>query len=152
MKRILLALLCIASLVNPCFGAIQYSVTQQTANVTSIVSLAGGTAYLLIYSGSAPAHCSTTASGTLLVSLPMSATIGTVTAGVLTMSAITTTNAANSGTAGYWRIATSAAGTTVVAQGTVGTSGADLNISPGVVWTSGQSVAITSFTITANGA
>lgn len=152
MKRTLLTLLFLASLFNPCFGAIQYSVSQQTANVTDIVTLAGATAFLLIYTGSPPAHCSTTASGTLLVSLPMSSTIGTVSAGVLTMSTITTTNAANSGTAGYWRITTSSGGSTVVAQGTVGTSGADLNFSAGVAWTSGQSIAITSFTITANGA
>jgi hypothetical protein len=151
MRRKFLVLL-FALLVQPCFGTIQYSVTQQTDNVTNIVSLAGGTAYLLIYTGSPPAHCSTSASGTLLVSLPMSSTIGTVTSGVLTMSAITSENATNSGTAGYWRIATSSAGTTVVAQGTVGTSGADLNFSSGTVWTSGQSIGITSFTITANGA
>src|ERR1700761_6007482 len=99
MKRKLLAFFSSALLlISPCFGTIQYSVTQQTDNVTSIVTLAGSTAYLLIYTGSVPAHCSTTASGTLLVSLPMSSTIGTVSSGVLTMSSITATNAANSGT------------------------------------------------------
>lgn len=133
-------------------AAIQYSVTHQTNNVTDIVTQAGGTAYLLIYTGAAPAHCSTAASGTLLVSMPMSATIGTVTTGVLTMNAITATATGNAGTAGYWRIATTSAGTTVIAQGTVNTSGGDLNFAGGIVWTSGETISITSFTITANGA
>lgn len=132
--------------------AIQYSVTHQTNNVTDIVTLASTTAYLLIYSGGAPAHCGTAASGTLLASLPMSNPIGTVTSGVLTMSAITAAATGNAGTAGYWRICTSSAGTTVIAQGTCGTSGADLNFAGGIIWTSGETIGITSFTITANGA
>lgn len=132
--------------------AIQYSVTHQTNNVTDIVTLASTTAYLLIYTGSPPAHCSTAASGTLLASLPMSNPIGTVTTGVLTMSAITSEATGNSGTAGYWRICTASNGTTVIAQGTVGVTGSDLNFAGGVVWTSGETIGITSFTITANGA
>ena len=132
--------------------AIQYSVTHQTNNVADISTLASTGAYLLIYTGSAPANCGTAASGTLLASLPMSNPIGTSSAGVLTMSAITSANTGNSGTAGYWRICTSAAGTTVIAQGTVGTSGADLNFAGGIVWTAGETIGITSFTITANGA
>ncbi len=131
--------------------AIQYSTTHRNDCMTDIVTLAGSTAYLLIYSGSPPANCATAASGTLLASLPMSATIGTVSSGVLTMSAITSEAAAATGTAGYWRICTSSAGTTVVAQGTVGTSGADLNF-PSVSFTSGETISISSFTITANGA
>ena len=87
----------------------------------------------------------------LFDSLQMSATIGTVSSGVLTMSAITSEAAAATGTAGYWRICTSSAGTTCVAQGTVGTSGADLNF-PSVSFTSGETISISSFTITANGA
>lgn len=134
------------------YATIQYSVTQQNSNMTGIVTNAGATAYLLIYTGSVPAHCSTAASGTLLVSMPMSSTIGTASSGVLTMSAITATATGNAGTAGYWRIATSSAGTTVVAQGTVGVSGSDLNFAGGVVWTSGETISITSFTVTANGA
>jgi len=98
---------------------IQYSTVHRTNDMGDIVTQAGSTAYLLIYSGSAPANCATAASGTLLASLPMSSTIGTVSAGVLTMSAITSEAAAASGTPGYWRICTSSAGTTCVAQGNV---------------------------------
>ena len=132
--------------------AIQYSVSHQTNNVTDIVTLASTAAYLLIYSGSPPAHCGTAASGTLLASLPMSNPIGTVTTGVLTMSAITAAATGNAGTAGYWRICTSSAGTTVIAQGTVAVSAADLNFAGGIIWTLGETIGITSFTITANGA
>src|SRR5271169_3396733 len=98
---------------------IQYSVTQQTDNVGSIATLASTGAYLLIYSGPAPAHCSIAASGSLLASLPMSNPIGTATAGVLTMSAITSEAATGTGTAGYWRLCTDNTGATVVAQGTI---------------------------------
>jgi hypothetical protein len=99
---------------------IQYSVTHQNNNVADITTQAGATAYLLIYSGSVPANCAAAATGTLLASLPMSNPIAPApSGGVLTMSAITSAAAANSGTAGYWRICTSSAGTTVVAQGTI---------------------------------
>jgi len=132
--------------------AIQYSTTHRTNNMTDLVTDLGATAFLLIYTGAAPATCGTAASGTLLVSMPCSATAGTVSAGVLTMNAITTTATGNAGTAGYWRLCTSSAGTTVVAQGSVGTSGADLNFAGGVAWTSGENITVSSFTITATGA
>lgn len=131
--------------------AIQYSTTHRTNNMTDIVTALGGTAFLLIYTGAAPANCGTAASGTLLASLACSATAGTVSSGVLTMNAITSANAGNTGTAGYWRLCTSSAGTTCVAQGSVGTSGADLNF-PSTSFTSGESISVTSFTVTATGA
>ena len=131
--------------------AIQYSTTHRSNAMTDIITAVGGTGYLLIYTGSPPATCGTAASGTLLVSLPCSATFGTNASGVLTANGITTTNAAATGTAGYFRLCTSAAGTTVIMQGTVNTSGGDLNLNT-VSIVSGQSVAITSFVLTANGA
>ena len=130
---------------------IQYNATHRNNDMTDIVTQAGTTAYLLIYSGSVPANCAASATGTLLASLPMSNPIGTTSSGVLTMSAITSEAASATGTAGYWRICTSSAGTTCVAQGTVGTSGADLNF-PSTSFTSGETISISSFTITANGA
>jgi hypothetical protein len=132
--------------------AIQYSTTHRNNNMSDIVTDAGAGAYLLIYTGSPPANCGDAATGTLLASLPCSSTLGTVSSGVLTFNAVTSENTGNSGTAGYWRLCTSSAGTTVVAQGTVGTSGADLNFAGGVAWTDGETIGITSFTITATGA
>ncbi len=131
---------------------IQYSTTHRTNNVTDISTQAGATAYLLIYTGAAPANCGTAASGTLLASLPMSNPIGSVSAGLLTMSAITSAAAAATGTAGYWRIATTSGGTTVIAQGSVAVSGGDLNFSGGVSFTTGETISVSSFTVTANGA
>ncbi len=96
---------------------IQYSSTHRTNNMTDVVTLLGATAYLLIYTGAPPASCGTAASGTLLASLPCSATFGSVSTGVLTANAITNAAAAANGTAGYWRLCTSSAGTTCVAQG-----------------------------------
>ena len=134
--------------------AIQYSTTHRTNNVTDIVTQASSTGYLAIFTGTQPSNCATAFSGPLLVSLPCSATLGTVTSGVLTFNAVTTTNTVTSGTAGYWRLfpSSTTTGTNAIAQGTVGTSGADLNFAGGVVWTSGESIAISSFAITANGA
>ena|ERR1700675_126156 len=132
--------------------AIQYSTTHRTNNVGDISTQAGATACLLIYTGAPPANCGTAASGTLLATLTMSNPIGSASAGVLTMSAITAAATGNAGTAGYWRICTSSAGTTVIAQGTVVVSGGDLNFAGGIIWTLGETIGVTSFTITASGA
>jgi hypothetical protein len=131
---------------------IQYSVTHQSNNMADLVTQAGATANLLIFSGAPPAHCSIAPTGTLLATLPCSATLGSVAAGVLTFNAITAEAAGANGTAGYWRLCTSSAGTTVVAQGTVGVTGADLNFNGGVTFTAGETISVSSFTITANGA
>jgi hypothetical protein len=132
--------------------AIQYSTTHRTNNVGDISTQAGATGFLLIYTGAQPATCATAASGTLLATLTMSNPIGSASAGVLTMSAITSAATGNAGTAGYWRICTSSAGTTVIAQGSVAVSGADLNFAGGIIWTLGETIGVTSFTITATGA
>lgn len=133
--------------------AIQYSTTHRNNNLADITTQAGATAFLLIYTGAQPANCGTAASGTLLASLPLSNPIAPApSGGVLTMSAVTSANTGNAGTAGYWRICTSSAGTTVVAQGAVAVSGSDLNFAGGIIWTSGETINVTSFTITATGA
>jgi hypothetical protein len=132
--------------------AIQYSTQHRNDNMADITTDLGATAYLLIYTGSPPANCGTAASGTLLASLPCSNPFaGSPSGGVLSASAITSEAAGASGTAGYWRLCTSSAGTTVVAQGTCGTSGADLNFAGGTAFTSGQTIAVTSFQVTATG-
>jgi len=132
--------------------ALQYSTTHRTNNMGDIVTALGATGFLLIYTGAAPANCGTAASGTLLASLALSATAGVASAGVLTMNAITAAATSSAGTAGYWRLCTSSAGTTVIAQGTVGVSAADLNFAGGIVWTLGENISISSWTITATGA
>lgn len=88
--------------------------------------------FLNIYTGGQPA-LDAGLTGTLLVQLTFGATAfptavasaGTVTA---TANAITNGTASNTGTAGYYALLKSDA-STVVLTGTVGTSGADLNLS-----------------------
>ena len=131
--------------------ALQYTATHRTNAMSDLVTALGGTAYLLIYSGSAPANVAAAATGTLLASLPLSATPGVASAGVLTFNAFTSATAAT-GTAGYWRLCTSAAGTTCIVQGSIGTAGADLNFAAGLAWTAGMTISVSSWTITAFGA
>lgn len=131
--------------------ALQYTATHRNNDMSDLVTAAGSTAYLIIYSGALPADVATTDSGTILVALPCSATLGTVASGVLTFNAVTTTAVTTSGTAGHWRICTTSAGTTCIIQGTVGTSGADFNLST-LTMTATVNLSISSWTITAFGA
>jgi hypothetical protein len=108
------------------------------------------TGFLVIYTGSQPA-LNGSLTGTLLATLDLSATAfaastaasGTVTA---TANSITNATAAATGTAGYFALLASN-GTTVVATGSVGTSGCDLDLSSTSI-VSGATVAVTSFTVT----
>lgn len=129
---------------------IQYSTTHRTNAMTDTVTLLGSGSDLLIYTGSQPSTCATSATGTLLVTLPNSSTFGTVSSGVLTANAISSAAAGAAGTAGYWRLVTS--GGTCIAQGSVGVSGSDLNFAAGVAFTMGETISVSSFTITATGA
>lgn len=106
--------------------------------------------FLNIYTGGQPS-LNGGVSGTLLVQLTFggtafataSATGGVVTA---TANAITNGTASNTGTAGYFALVKSDA-STVVCTGSVGTSGADLNLSTLAI-VSGAVVSCSSFTIT----
>ena len=108
--------------------------------------LNGGT--LQIYSGGQPV-LNAGLSGTLLATLTFSATAfptavaaaGTVTA---TANSITNGIAGNSNTAGYFALVSS--GSATVATGSVGTSGADLNLSTLTI-TAGQTVSCSSFLV-----
>ncbi len=114
----------------------------------------GGTAgSIKIFSGAMPATCETADSGTKLAQLTLSTTafpasVDSTTTGLATATAnaITSdTNAAATGTAGYFR-AYDSAGVCIV-QGTVGTSAADMILNT-VSISSGSTVAITSWVVT----
>jgi hypothetical protein len=128
---------------NPLF----YDATVIAAVNSAASLLNGGT--LAIYSGGQPS-LDGGLTGTLLVTLTFSATAfasatasgGTVTA---TANAITNGTAGNTGTAGYFALVSSASAT--VATGSVGTSGADLNLSTLAI-VSGAVVSCSSFVIT----
>lgn len=105
--------------------------------------------YILIYTGTQPATPDTALSGqTLLAQLRFNATAwGVASNGVATANAITGDSSAdNTGTATWFRMLQSD-GTTVIADGEVGTSGADLNLNS-VSIQAGATVNITSMTLT----
>lgn len=107
---------------------------------------------LRIYSGTAPADANAALSGnTLLANLAMSATaFAAAASGVATANAITADSSADAtGTATFFRVLESD-GTTVVFQGTVGTTGAELNLSS-VAIVAGGNVAVSSLTYTQSG-
>lgn len=104
--------------------------------------------YLRIYSGTQPATADTALSGnTLLAELRFGATaFGSASSGVLTANAITSDSSAdNSGTASFFR-ALKSDGTTVLMDGNVGTSSANMVVATTTI-TAGQTVSCSSFTI-----
>lgn len=130
--------------------AVQYSTTHRTNAMSTLNTDIGVNAQIIIYSGATPANVGTAPTGTLLVQFAGNAAqFGTVSAGVLTAAVVASTTAAATGTAGYFRINTSAG--VAVAQGTVGASGTDMIVTNTSI-ASGQSCTFTSLTVTAFGA
>lgn len=130
------------------------AVTLKTARSTAILTAIGTSGLLKIYSGSSPADASVAATGTLLATLPLSATAGTVTTGVsggasaiLTLNTVTSANGVATGTAGYGRITTSAGVGVVDLDVGASGSGCSIIMTPTTV-TTGAPVSVTSGTIT----
>lgn len=101
---------------------------------------------LRIYSGTQPANADAAITGTLLAELTMNASaFGAPTAGLMSAAAITQDSAADAtGTATHFRLFKSD-GTTPIMDGTVGTSGCDLNLNSVSIQVGGV-VAVSSFT------
>lgn len=128
--------------------ALSYITTLKNARLDEISTAVGSTGKIRIYSGTPPATANTALSGnTVLADLTCAAPFaGAASGGVLTVGTITSdTSADATGTATFFRVLTS--GAAAVIQGTVGTSGADLNLNT-VSITAGATVAISTFTIT----
>jgi hypothetical protein len=133
--------------------ALGMSTTVRNNMLDAITAQAGASAKLRFYDGTRPAATGGTAT-TLLAELICNATAfapaaSTGIGGVLTLNAITSATASASGTATWFRIVTS--GGTFVLDGNVGTSGSDLNMSA-VVFSSGATIAVSAYTITAGNA
>lgn len=128
-------------------SSLWYDAASEAAVNAVTALLNGGT--LKIYTGSQPS-LDGALTGTLLATLTFSPTAfgsavasgGTVTA---TANTITSATAVATGTAGYCALVTSGGAT--VATGTVGTSGANLNLNSTSI-TSGAPVSVSSLTIT----
>ena len=132
---------------------IKKAVLLRNAELDAITTYAAGSALLRIYDSTQPTDGDTAVGAqVLLAELTMNATFaGAASSGVLTLNAITTDSSANAtGTAAWFRIVKSN-GTTKVMDGTVGTSGCDMNLNTTSI-VSGAAVAITSAAFTAGNA
>ena len=125
---------------------LKYSNGTRNAQQNGLITYAGSGALINIYAGSQPANANTAISGqTLLVTLTVSGSFGTDSNGTITLSTVTNGTAVATGTASFFRI-TQSNGTTVVMDGSVATSDADLVLNNTGIAT-GQVVSISAGTI-----
>lgn len=128
---------------------ISYATAVRNARMDSVTTQAGNAALLRIYSGTPPANAGTALSGnTKLAELVCGSPLAPASSGgVLTANGITTESSADAtGTATFYRLY-KADGVTVIAQGSVGTSGNDLNLNTTSL-VAGGPVAVSSFALT----
>lgn len=125
---------------------LEYSNGTRHSQNQGLIAYAGTGAIFSLFTGTQPANANTAiTSQVLLVSMVIAGVFGTDVNGTLTLGAVTAGTAATSGTATWFRIYKSD-NTTVVMDGSVGTSGADLILND-VNITALQTVAISSGTI-----
>lgn len=109
----------------------------------------GTSAIFNLYAGTQPADTSaaTTAANAIVAALafPSTNAFGTAAAGVITANTITSDSSAAGGSANWFSI-TKSTGLRVI-DGSIGTSGADLNLNSQTI-TTGAAVAISAFTVT----
>lgn len=107
--------------------ALQYSTAARNARADAVTSTVGNAGKLKIYTGSAPAAAGDSATGTLLSTHTLGSPFAPgASSGTLSPTLPSNATAAATGTAGYWRVTKS--DDTPICQGTIGTSGADLNL------------------------
>jgi len=132
--------------------ALQFSVAARNALLDAIETAIGASAVLKIRTGAPPASCAAADSGSVLTTLELPADwMAAADAGSKAKAGTwEDTSADGDGTAGHFRIY-AADGVTCHAQGTVGTSGADM-IVDNTSFATGQAFTVTAFTLTAPGA
>ena len=124
---------------------LEYSNATRHAQNEGLITYAGSNSQFNLYSGTQPANANTAiTTQVLLVSMPIAGVFGTDTNGTLTLGAVTPANASGTGAASFFRIFK--ADNSVIMDGSVGLSGADLILNS-VDIASGQSVDITAGTI-----
>ena len=125
---------------------LKYSTGTRDAQQNGLISYAGSGCLINIYQGTQPANANTAISTqTLLVSLPIAGSFGTDSSGTITIGAVTSAQAVATGTAQFFRIFKSD-GTTVVMDGSVGTTDADMILNTTAIANT-QTVVINSGTI-----
>lgn len=128
--------------------AVQLGTSVRNARLDAIESIIGTSPILKIRTGAQPANCAAADTGTVLATMTLpSDWLAAASGGAKALSGTWQDASADAtGTAAHFRIYDSG-GSTCHVQGSVGTSGADLNLDSTSI-TSGQSVTITSFTLT----
>lgn len=125
---------------------LKYSNGTRNAQQNGLITYAGTGALINIYAGSQPANANTAIVGqTLLVTLTVTGAFGTDSNGTITVSTVANGTAVATGTAAFFRI-TKSDTTTVVMDGSVATSDADLVLNNTSIAT-GQVVSISAGTI-----
>lgn len=126
-----------------------YATPLRNSRLDAITTRAGASAKLRIYDGSRPATGAAITTQTLLAELTCNASAFAAAAanGVLTLNAISDDSSANNGGTATWFRITQSDGSTHVLDGSVGTSGADLNLSTTTIVV-GAVVSVTAGTIT----
>ena len=105
---------------------LQYSNGTRDAQQQGLITYANSGCLIKLYTGTQPVNANTALSGnTLLVTLTIAGGFGTDSNGTLTFNTVSNGTAVAAGTATFFRIYKSD-GTTVVMDGSVGTSSADL--------------------------
>ena len=126
---------------------VQLSTAVRNAQLDSVESTTGTLALLRILTGAQPADCATAESGTELIEIALpSDWMAAASGGTKAEAGTWSGTATGDGTAGYFRILDTA-GTTCHMQGSVSTTGADMNLDNTSILT-GQTVTISGFTLT----
>jgi hypothetical protein len=119
--------------------SVTYTTAVKNSRLNAVITAIGSTGVLEI---------GTTSMASILASITFDATAGTSSGGILTFSSFPkNATAGNSGTAAAARIRTGTGGTDIITGLTVGLSASDINLNSLSI-TSGQTVTITSATIT----
>ena len=132
--------------------ALQFSVAVRNAQLDTIESTIGTSAKLSVYTGSAPADCATADTGTKLITISLpSDWMNAASSGTKTLLGTWsgTASAGSAATPGYHRFKDST-DTTCGMQGSCGIGSGDLSFNGTI--TSGQTITVSAYTITAGGA
>jgi hypothetical protein len=124
-----------------------YKLTTRDAMLDQINTAIGASGLLRIYDGAQPTNADTALGAQNVVAeLALSATaLGAAASGVATANAISDDTSAAGGTAAWFSLLTSAG--VRIADGSVGTSGADLNLNSTAI-TLGANVSVSALTLT----
>lgn len=128
---------------------LNYSNGTRNAQQQGLITYAGADAIMFIYAGTQPATANDAISGqTVLCQIVIGGAFGTDSNGTLTITTPVSGIATNSGTASFFRI-TKSNGATVVMDGSIGTTDADLILDTTTI-NNTQTVTISSGTIIRN--